>query len=71
MITSPCGKTKSRNGNPFTLDSLADHVRNCPDLSCKTSHEANKEFNYDPFCILDDDMPDGAYFAMHQEIYGW
>ena len=71
MIQTPCGKEKSRNGKSFTVDTLVDHVRNCPDPVCKMVHKAKGEFDYNPLGILDDDMPDGAYFAMHQEIYGW
>ena len=71
MIQTPCGKEKSRNGKSFTVDTLADHIKNCHNSVCKMVCKAEEEFNYDPLGILGDDMPDGAYFAMHQEIYGW
>ena len=70
-IQTPCGKAKSSNGKPFTENSRLTHMKNCPSPICKSIREAEEEREYDPFSLLDDDMPDGAYFAMHQEIYGY
>jgi hypothetical protein len=87
-ITTPCGKTKTRQGHPYTPEKLADHLRTCPRVECAAHRKAERQKRghakmlcdqmkakafrdgTDPLGLLDDDMPDGAYWAMHNEIYG-
>ena len=67
-MKSPCGRTKSRSGKKFTTQSLAHHIQDCHD--CR-----NKRVRYDDEpdfeltnMIADEDMPDGAYFALAHEL---
>jgi hypothetical protein len=87
-LQAPCGRTHTSHGKPFTPEGLQSHIRDCQKDQCRVAREQGlekrwipkkgpigkgmaTEENYDPLGLLDDDMPNGAYFAMHHEIYGW
>jgi len=62
------------NGQTLCEKVLKDFVTGqfpitCPDCIRIVEDEIEDEF--DPLGIIDDDMPDGAYWAMHWEIYGY
>lgn len=59
-----CDAIRSRSGKPFTLESLAQHKR---------AHERERNEISFPLTdmIADEDMPDGAYFALAHELGEW
>lgn len=73
-----CGKTHSEKGRPFTPKTLAQHERDCfkcsggkPLRFKKQQKHFDDDLDIDSLGIIDDDLPDGAYWAMHDEFYGW
>jgi len=74
-LTTPCGRTVSISGHPYTKQSLQQHIMDCSHSACRAARkrqlDADITESVDPLGVLDDDMPDGAYWAMHNEIYGW
>ncbi len=85
MITTPCGKTSTRQGNPYTQDKLDQHISVCAHHECaevrrnkKRTDRAKKQLksgviptvsNPGPLGVLGNDMPDGAFWAMFEEVY--
>ena len=62
MTCRLCGDRKSSRGRAFTEHSLEQHILD--------KHDANKLAALAAIVeeIADDPMPDGAYFAMMQEL---
>lgn len=57
-----CGRIKSRSGKPFTVQSLKQHLRDAH------LHEIGDYYFELTDMLADDDMPDGAYFALAHEL---
>lgn len=70
---APCGATESRRGNPLTEETLQRHIADChgcQSLGFDPLGVFPTPDDPDPLGVLDDDLPDGAYFAMSREVYG-
>ena len=65
MIITICGKWRSSSGKEFTLETLMQHEKDCK--NCKKIMNGDPTFEKTDL-IADDDMPDGAYFAMAWEM---
>lgn len=63
VLVAPCGRTESRAGREFTSESLRQHEATCPD--CLNGDEPDFSGTN---IVADDDMPDGAYFAIAHEL---
>lgn len=61
-----CGKSKSNRGNLFTEETIKQHVM---DVHIKNPNWQQGDPAFEETCLFaDDDMPDGAYFALAWEI---
>lgn len=66
-----CGKTKSTSGKPFTEESLKQHLESCK--KCHNHHVRELEdagLDADIYDLIGDDVPDGAFWAMYNEMGG-
>jgi hypothetical protein len=70
-LTTPCGRIFNAKGRPYkhTLDVLR-HISTCADPECIRRRDiAYDSVNFEVE-IDDDDMPDGAYWALQSELFG-
>lgn len=73
---APCGKTKSLRNVDFTKSTLRAHMFNCPECR-KLRGLPPLEQNLDKdgvdqniINVIDDNLPDGAFWAMYEELGG-
>jgi hypothetical protein len=66
MKCPKCGKTKSNSGKEFCEFSLAHHIRDAH--TKKTGWKIGDPTFEKTNMFADDDMPDGAFFAMAYEF---
>jgi len=66
MKCKKCGKQTSNSGKPFTAQTLAQHTK---DAHTKREgwEEGDPTFELTDM-VADNDMPDGAYFALAHEL---
>ena len=70
MIIPRCGKQQSNSGKQFTEQSVKEHELHCVNCLSIKWQESGLDINgrVKPLCD-NDDMPDGAYWAMKLEGY--
>jgi hypothetical protein len=59
-----CGASRSRKGRPFTEATLQQHVLSHEQREQQPALELTR-------LIADEDMPDGAFFALAWELGEW
>lgn len=71
VLKAPCGKTRNARNKRFTEQSLRDHVASCSVCQGKEDRIL-EEAGIDPeiYAMVDDDLPDGAFWAMYHEMGG-
>ena len=70
-LKSWCGRIRSTKGKPFTRETLTQHHKTC--LRCDRIHRKELEdagLDPDIYDMIGDDVPDGAFWAMYEEMGG-
>lgn len=77
ILTTKCGRTVSTKGKPFTHATLRQHEQDCPQCNPgarkvhRRRHDPKEDgLDDDILDMIDDDLPDGAYWAMYNELEG-